>query len=122
MSTLVFASATRSTMSITLRIAALLPTSRPDVNAPSSVARSALFSPTICRFSSAFSSSASSSWLRNGFWTKSYAPRRIASTACSVPPYAVIIRTCVVSSRSRAALSTSMPLPSGSARSVTTAA
>ena len=56
----------------------------------------------------------------NGFCTKSKAPRRIASTADSIVPYAVISSTAVRSSRARAASSTASPSAPGRRRSVTT--
>jgi hypothetical protein len=54
----------------------------------------------------------------NGFWMKSYAPSRMAETATSTVPYAVITITSTEGRIARAARSRSWPLIPGSMRSV----
>ena len=63
---------------------------------------------------------ARSSVVANGFVTKSYAPRFIASIAVSTVECAVITMTSVSSLRARAMLRRSSPEPSGIIRSVST--
>ena len=72
------------------------------------------------RFSTARSRRSSRWSVSTGLVRKSAAPSFIARTASSTVPKAVITRTGVSGSASRAACSTSKPLPAGSLRSVRT--
>ncbi len=72
------------------------------------------------RFSTARSSSTCRWSVSTGFIRKSAAPSFIARTASSTVPKAVITTTGVSGSASRAAASTSKPLPAGNRRSVST--
>ena len=94
--------------------------SRPSCSMRPRCARRRWFSATIELFSRAFCASAAISAGEKGLVTKSYAPRRIASSAASTVEWAVITTTSVASLRSLAAVSTSRPEPSGITRSVST--
>jgi hypothetical protein len=72
------------------------------------------------RFSTARSRRSSRWSVSTGLVRKSAAPSFMARTASSTVPNAVITRTGVSGSASRAALRTSNPLPAGSLRSVST--
>ncbi len=72
------------------------------------------------RVSTARSSSSSRCSVSTGLVRKSAAPSFMAFTASSTVPKAVITTTGVSASASRAACSTSRPLPAGSLRSVST--